>query len=638
MTFSELIDKWRDSQGAERANKDAFLVDLCHALGVEPPHPARDPDEDTYVFEYPVRLAKESGGHTVGFVDLYKKHHFLLEAKQGSEQGSSRLGTARRNTPAWNIAMRVAYGQALGYARTLDEPPPFLIVTDIGYCFDLYASFDGSGDYRPFPRATDSRFYLQSLETHAGLFRTIFTDPHALDPSKEAARVTRNIASHVARLARTLEETGHDSELVAKFLMRCLFTMFAEDVELLPDDSFRKGLERWYDDPRQFVPELEHLWKTMDAGGTLYGVGHVWKFNGGLFADCTALPLRDREIAVLLEAAEADWSEVEPAIFGTLLERALDPKERHRLGAHYTPRAYVERLVGPTIEEPLREEWDLVQAEVRNIIEKGKADDDRKAMVEARKPVYAFFDKLCNLRVLDPACGSGNFLFVALDLFKRLENEILDLLHDLGDEALFLQHGRMVTPEQFLGIEIKPWAKEIAELVLWIGWLQWQIRTRGWKTNPQEPILRDYHNIECRDAVLAYDTIEPLLDDDGTPVTRWDGETMKISPVTGEEIPDETARTPVYRYVNPRKAEWPEAEFIVGNPPFIGNKRMQTRTWRRVRRGTSDCLIRSLPRPQTSLMYWWYHAQNGAGRKQPQRFGLITTNSIGQPFQSKSVR
>jgi hypothetical protein len=145
--FPDFIARWSGSQAAERANKDAFLIDLCRTLGVEEPHPAVDPDTDTYVFEYPVRLARESGGHTVGYVDLYRKGHFLLEAKQGSEQGSTRLGTARRNTPAWNIAMRVAYGQALGYARTLDEPPPFLIVTDLGYCFDLYASFDGRPAY-----------------------------------------------------------------------------------------------------------------------------------------------------------------------------------------------------------------------------------------------------------------------------------------------------------------------------------------------------------------------------------------------------------------------------------------------------------------------------------------------------------
>jgi len=409
--------------------------------------------------------------------------------------------------------------------------------------------------------------------------------------------------------------------------MRCVFTMFAEDVTLLPKQTFADALQRWADDPRLFVAELGALWKTMNEGGALPFVGKIWQFNGGLFADPAVLALTQQQILLLGLAAQSNWAEVEPAIFGTLLERALEPKERHRLGAHYTPRAYVERLVKPTIEEPLRTEWELVQAEVRQII--AGAKDDRKAMVEARKPVYAFYDRLCDLRVLDPACGSGNFLFVALDVFKRLENEILDLLQALGDNAIFNQHGRPVTPEQFLGIEIKRWAKEITELVLWIGYLQWQIRTRGWTTNVPEPVLRDYHNIEHRDAVLAYDRVEPLLGDDGEPVTRWDGETMKVHPVTGKEVPDDTTRVPVMRYVNPRKAEWPKADFVVGNPPYIGTRRMRLT----LGDGYVEALTTAYPEvPENAdyVMYWWYRAAELARHSNIRRFDFITTNSIAQ--------
>jgi hypothetical protein len=406
--------------------------------------------------------------------------------------------------------------------------------------------------------------------------------------------------------------------------------MFAEDVDLLPKRTFGNMLQHWIDDPSTFVPELEAFWQTMNEGGVLPYVGKIWQFNGGLFLDSSALPLTKDQIILLGLAAERDWAEVDPAIFGTLLERALNPKERHRLGAHYTPRAYVERLVGPTIEEPLRAEWQLVQAEVRQIIASGKGDNDRKAMIEARKPVYAFYDRLCDIRVLDPACGSGNFLFVALDVFKRLENEILDLLHDLGDTAVFNQHGRPVTPEQFLGIEIKWWAKEITELVLWIGYLQWQIRTRGWTTNVPEPVLRDYRNIDYRDAVLAYDSVEPLLDKDGKPVTTWDGETMKADPITGEQVPDDTARVPEIRYLNPRRAEWPKAQFVVGNPPFVGNKKM--------RLVLGDGYVEALraahddvPETADYVMYWWNHAAHLLRRQDIRQFGFITTNSITQP-------
>jgi DNA-binding FrmR family transcriptional regulator len=640
VNVTTFVAKWKASGASERANKDSFLRDLCDVLGVAHPDPKTgDPDSDHYVFERDVALVHDGAKHTIGFIDLYKRGAFILEAKQGSEAESKKIGTARRATPAWNIVMQDAFGQALGYAATIEPPPPFIIITDIGYCFDLYAAFDGTRNYRKFPDALSSRISLDVLERDPAkveLLRAIFTDPHALDPSKRSARVTREIAGHIATLSRTLEEAGHAPEVVAKFLMRCLFTMFAEDVDLLPKGIFAQALnEQWIENPAAFPGELGDLWKTMNAGGSLFRAGKIWKFNGGLFADPVALPLTKEQLRVLAAAAGCNWSDVEPAIFGTLLERALSPKERHSLGAHYTPRAYVERLVKPTIEEPLRAEWDTVRAQVQKLIAESDPDANRKAVAEAQRLVGDFYDRLTTIRVLDPACGSGNFLYVALDLFKRIENEALDLLSNLGDSRpLFAPSGRVVTPEQFLGIEIKPWAKEITELVLWIGFLQWQIRTRGWKSHPTEPILRDYHNIECRDAVLAYDRKEPLLGDDGKPVTRWDGETMKLHPVTGEEVPDESAQVPVYRYVNPRKAEWPAAEFIVGNPPFVGGWRMRS--------AFGDGYVEALwstfpemPEKADFVMYWWEQAANRLRTSGLRRFGLITTNSITQVFQRR---
>ena len=638
MTFQEFIARWTDSSGAERANKDAFLAELCQVLGVDPPHPTTgDPERDTYVFEKDVVIPLEFGKKTIGRIDLYKQGFFILEAKQGSEALSKKLGTARRGTASWNVAMQDAYGQALGYARTLGTPPPFLIICDIGFCFDLYASFDGSGNYRKWPDALNSRVFIRTFEKHVTTFRAIWSDPHSLDQSKIAARVTREIAGHIASLARVLESAGHKPELVAQFLMRCLFTMFAEDIELLPERPFAKALqERWIGDPTLFKLEAEDLWKAMNEGGSLFGLGKILRFNGGLFADPSALALTKEQLVILALAAASDWRDVEPAIFGTLLERALDPKERHRLGAHFTPRAYVERLVRPTIEEPLRTEWEAARAEVRQIMSQAKSDDDQKAMVAARKPIYAFYDKLTQTHVLDPACGSGNFLYVTLDLFKRIENEILAQLHDLGDTAIFNLHGRSVTPEQFLGIEIKPWAKEITELVLWIGYLQWQVRNRGWMSHPPEPVLRDYHNIECRDAVLAYDRVEPAVDDDGNPITRWDGETTKKHPVTGEEVPDEAAQVPVMMYVNSRKAEWPQANYIIGNPPYLGDKGM--------REAFGDQYVESLrsayPEIGSSsdfVMYWWDTAALHVSQGSAMRSGLVTTNSIRQAFNRRVV-
>lgn len=623
MEVQQFIARWSASGASERANKDSYLKDLAEVLGVPHPEPCTgDRERDTYVFEADALVAHEGGAVSIGKMDLYKAGCFVLEAKQGSHAGALKIGTARRNTPSWSIAMQDAYGQALNYARTLPKPPPFLVIADIGYCFDLYACFDDSGIYRPYKDGQSARLFLADLPRHVATLQAIWTDPHSLDPARRKAKVTREIAGHIAELAAALEDRGHPPEVVAKFLMRALFTMFAEDVGLLREDLFTHALEqRWCKDPALFPREVEALWATMNTGGELFMAGRVLQFNGGLFSDPKALALDAAQLRTLHAAAKCSWADVEPAIFGTLLERALDDRERHALGAHYTPRAYVERLVRPTIEEPLRREWDDVRVEARLLAGNGKLD-------EARDAVGAFHRQLCTLRVLDPACGTGNFLYVALDTFKRVESEVLALLSELGDTQALL--GPRVSPAQFLGIEVKPWAREIAELVLWIGHLSWNARIYG-RAAAREPVLESFGNIECRDAVLAWDRIEPVVDDAGQPVTRWDGVTTKVHPVTGKDVPDEEKRTPVVRYVNPRVPAWPAADFVVGNPPYIGKGRMRT--------DLGDGYVEALRAAHTNVpdsadlvMYFWEHAAKLVSAKALVRFGFITTNSITQAF------
>ncbi|MDI1476743.1 DNA methyltransferase [Polyangium sp. y55x31] len=630
MDVRAFVEKWSASGASERANKDLFLAELCDVLGVPRPEPATgDPARDRYVFEKPIPMTQEGGKVTTKRADLYKHGCFLLEAKQAAAAGTKKIGKTQRGTDSWDLAMVDARGQALGYASALDEPPPFLIVCDIGYVFELYADFDGTRRWPAFPNAQHRRIYLRDLAKHVDTLRAVFTDPLSLDPSRRAERVTREVAAQLAELAKKLEAEKNPPEAVAKFLMRCIFTMFAEDVGLLPSRLFTEGLEHhWLTNPRVFPSAIEGLWTAMNEGTSFSYVGKLLRFNGGLFKQPTGLSLSKESLSLLLSAARRDWSEVDPAIFGTLLERALNPKERHELGAHYTPRAYVERLIRPTIEEPLREEWENVQTAARKLYQSGKEKD-------ARAAVRAYHAMLTRTRVLDPACGSGNFLHVTLDLFKRLESEVLALLHDLGErQELLHAEGIRVTPGQFLGIEVKPWAKEIAELVLWIGYLQWHFRAYGKLTPPPEPVLQDFRNIECRDAVLAWDREEPVRDAKGKPVTRWDGETMKTHPVTGEMVPDEKATVPVLRYVGPRQASWPAAEFVVGNPPFIGNWRMRSL----LGDGYVEALRAVHPDvPETSdfVMYWWERAANLVRENKIRRFGLITTNSIGQVMNRK---
>ena len=625
MNATDFLARWREAGPAERANKDSFLAELCDVLGVERPLPkTNDPEKDRYVFEKDVARSREDGT-SIGRIDLFRAGCFVLEAKQ--------VDAAKRGSPAWEQAMNDAHGQALGYARSLPVAPPFVVVCDIGHCIDLYASFDGSGAYRPFPDAFRKRLFLADLERHLPLLRALWDDPLALDPARQQSKITREVAAKLAILARELEGSGQDPRRVAEFLMRCLFTMFAEDVGLLPEKMFSKYLhEYWLPNPASFPGGVGALWRDMNEGRETVA-GKLLRFNGGLFADQQALALTRKQLELLAEAAQSNWAEVDPSIFGTLLERALSPEERHRLGAHYTPRAYVERLVKPTIEEPLRADWDLVRAEVRSLVEAGKVET-------AQQRVLDFHHKLCATRVLDPACGTGNFLYVTLDLFKRLEAEVLAQLQGLGYTQMGLELEKYrVTPEQFRGIEVKPWAKEIAELVLWIGYLQWQVKQPGGALTIPEPVLRDYDNIECRDAVLAWDGDPELArDEHGAPITRWDGTTMKKSPVTGEPIPDDSARIPFYTYNNPRPAEWPQADFIIGNPPFLGTKRMR----RTLGEGYVDCLRAAYGSEVESnadyVMFWWNKAGNLTLAGEVTRFGLVSTNSITQSFNRRVVR
>lgn len=648
--LTDFISRWTSSGAAERANYQLFLCELCDIIGVPRPEPAKaDSSENAYVFEHPVLFDDGFGHTTTKFIDLYRREVFILEAKQGSDkearedetglklQRKSRKGTAIRGTQGWDDAMLAARGQAELYAKALPASegwPPFLVVVDVGHSIELFADFTRSGKtYVAFPDALTHRIQLKNLAEEAirERLRLVWTDPLELDPSRKSAKVTREVAARLAELAKSLERSGHKPEKAASFLMRCLFTMFAEDVGLLPKASFTKLLEDRRGKLSTFPDMLASLWETMDKGGFSPILDmRLLRFNGQLFANSEALPITEAQLELLIEAAKADWSAVEPAIFGTLLERALDPIERHKLGAHYTPRAYVERLVLPTIIEPLREEWEASKAAAVTLAKSRKMED-------ARKEVQSFLTKLCSVTVLDPACGSGNFLYVTLEHLKRLEGEVRDVLRGLGrSQEVFEGVGFTIDPHQLLGIELNPRAAAIAELVLWIGYLQWHFRTFGARM-PAEPIIKAFHNIECRDAVLKYETKEHVIDENGQPVTRWDGRTTKKHPVTGEEVPDETARTPVFRYINPRVAEWPKADFVVGNPPFIGGWKMRSA----LGDGYVETLWQTYPHiPQKAdfVIYWWDKAAEMTRANRVRQFGFITTNSVTQIFQRRVLQ
>ena len=607
------IGRWSGRHGgAERANYALFLVELCDALNLPRPEPASaQRRHNDYVFERVLDRRARDGTLSHPRIDLYKRGCFILEAKQSRWTGAGKAlvgqielasGSEAQTTrgrrgaeKAWDVLMFHARRQAEDYVPSLPadhDRPPFLIVCDVGHCLELFANFRRAGaDYEQFPDRQGFRVYLEDLRDAAvrERLRLVWTDPSRLDPALHAARVTRAIATELADVSKALEARHHAPERVATFLMRCILTMFAEDVGLLPPACFKDLLGRCEADPSLFVPFVGQLWEAMDEGTFAFGIGaFVKKFNGRFFKERDVLDLQGLEIAKLRVAAEHVWRDVDPSIFGTLLEQALDPEERRRLGAHYTPRTFVERLVVATVIEPLRADWLAAITTAERLKAEGRVG-------EAQAAIAGFHARLCSTRVLDPACGTANFLYVALELMKRLQGEVLEAFASFGGQEALPNLGRHgIDPRQFFGLEINRRAAAIAELVLWIGHLQGQVSSRTGEWVP--PILKDYGTIGAEDALIR--AIE-----------------------------------------EPVRPRWPDAEFIVGNPPFLGGKDVRCR----LGAPYAEALRRAQPAVNESadlVMSWWDHAADLLVRPGSvlRRFGFVTTNSITQVFQRRVVQ
>jgi hypothetical protein len=623
------IERWSGREGGqERSNYSMFLRELCEVIDAPIPNPASATHAfNDYVFERVVERKRPDGSLERGRIDLYKRDCFILEAKQSRLKGPKRVvpeGQAdlfsgpksqSNHTDAIDHLMISARRQAEGYAQALPKDhtyPPFLLTCDVGRTIEVYADFSGHGrHYTQFPDARTFRIRLSDLSDASTRehLRRIWVEPLTLDPAVQTAKVTREIAGTLAEISKALEARGFAQGEVAVFLMRCLFTMFVEDVHLIRKDSFKEILSACVVRPDRFPHEMNDLWKHMDVGDYSPAVGEkMLRFNGKLFKKAQALPLLKAEIILLRSAAEADWRDLEPAIFGSLFEQALNGDERKRLGAHYTPRAHVERLVNATIIEPLTEDWIVAQASAERALRAGSKSN-------AVREVGDFLKQLSSIRVLDPACGTGNFLYVALRLMKQLEGEVLKQLQDLdGEEALGKYAGVSVKPDQFLGMEVNKRAIEIAELVLWIGYLQWHLRTRP--DRPAEPVLGNSDHILERNALLTWD---------GFPLVP----SRRVGTIKSKSI---------YYSADVRMPPWPDADFIVGNPPFIGGKDIRER----LGGDYAEALWHTYSHVNPSadyVMYWWDRAAEILTLKNTRlrRFGFVTTNSIAQVFQRRVV-
>jgi hypothetical protein len=573
MDVDEFIRRWSSAPISERAHYQTFITQLCGVLGV--PAPDQEAVGDlNYAFERPVRWMHEDGGSHVGYIDCYRRDCYVLEAKQSNKRGAGGAldpqaqlalvgGRGRRPRPPTDYALdkllRHAKRQAEGYAKALDEWPPFLVIVDVGRSIELWSDFARQGKaYAPFPDRARYRINLDQLKDAdtRRMLAMVWTDPLGLDPSTKVAEVTTDIARRLARLVRSIRSRtpngpGGSVDAVTRvawasrtgrFLMQCIFAMFADSVKLIEDRGFLTFLESYRGKADQFHKGAADFFLQMDRGGHFAAIQQDLKrFNGGLFRQVAAVPVTEDELEALIAAARRDWGSVEPAIFGTLLEQALDPAERAELGAHYTPRAYVERLVEPTIMEPLRADWEAAEAHAIGLFMMGDAEG-------ARRAVKAFHRELCRVRVLDPACGTGNFLYVAMRMMKELEGEVLAVLSDMGQAQDNLDlDGHTVSPEQFHGLEKNAQAAWIAEMVMWIGYLQWHFRTFG-QAKPSEPILRNFERIVTADALLQADRTELVRDGAGRTVhqRRTGAKPTALFGASDDE-------REVVRYVNPRQ-------------------------------------------------------------------------------------
>jgi len=489
MQPQDFIRKWGPGGPAfalsERAGAQAHFIDLCRVLGVAEPG-----DADNTCFERGVTRT----GAGQGFADVWLRNHFGWEYKAPGKK----LDGALR--------------QLMMYALPLDNPP-LLVVSD-RLRIEIHSHFTGMPSERHVVLLED---IVRPDVQHT--LRALWQEPERFKPKRSNRQITEDAASAFADTAKRLRDAGVAADTVSHFLTQCVFCFFAEDVGLLPARLFERlvGLQAT---PERLRAQMQQLLEAMRGGG-LFGVDDIPWFNGGLFQTVAVPPLTSADVAALKAASSLNWSAIDATIFGTLFERGLDPAKRSQLGANFTDAATIGRLIEPVLNRPLRAEWAVCKTLIETALAKSQRHGD-KAYRDAQAAFTGFIEKLKAYRVLDPACGSGNFLYLALKALKDIEHQV-----NLEAEALGLQRQYDVTgPHNVLGIELNEYAAELARVTVWIGELQWRIqRGYGFKLNP---VLEPLDHIETRDAVLGADG---------------------------------------------REAIWPVADVVVGNPPFVGVSR-----------------------------------------------------------------
>ena len=540
ITPEAFVAKWSRSELKERSACQEHFIDLCHLVGHPTPAEA-DPLGESYCFE---RFAEKFDGSD-GFADVWKRGAFAIEYKGKRKD----LGAA--------------YEQLLRYREDL-ENPPLLAVCDTDRLV-IHTNFTN----------TAKQTYELDLHNLAepeslALLDALFKAPDKLKPGTTVAFVSEQAARQVAAVAHRLEARGYGAMEAAQFLMKLIFALFAEDADLLPEKLVEGILDQARRKPSLARPLLEKLFAAMrDGDEGLAFTQEIAHFNGGLFEDPSALDLEAADLEVLQAAARLDWSSVDPAIFGNLYEYGLGAESRAKRGVHYTRREDILHLIEPVLLRPWRDRWTTLRNAVAAALDgkpKGKALEALKQRIEA------FRESLGQIQILDPACGSGNFLVVALQCILDLELEVVRFQAERF-------HGRPLSfhasPQQLHGIELLAFPHALASVVVWIGHLQW-LRQHGYRIQ-ERPILKK---------------LRPILH----------GDSLEL--------------------------EWPAVDAIIGNPPFIGGKRLRS--------ALGDAAVDALfgawdgrvPREADYVCYWFEKAREALVTGKAKRVGLLATNGI----------
>ncbi len=550
--------RWKNYQGNEIQHFQAHFNEICEIVGHENPHD----DLNNHDLEFNQRVRTATGAQ--GEADVFLRDHFIMEYKKPG------------------LDLDAAYNQNLRYRDGLGNPP-LLIVADFE-TIHIHTNFTGTVSDTYTITLDDLRDIEQSATRKSALgvvsasplsvyqvLRYCFNEPGNLKPTHTPDQLTRAAAEVFRKISDELQRYNPNKDAeIARFLSQLLFCMFASDIGLLKRQLMTEYTEEVGDSPAEVFPaRLDQLFDWMNEGNRIASPP-IKRFNGGLFdGSKNDLEIVTSIMPLVRQADALNWSQIEPAIFGTLFERIYNPEKRAQHGRHYTSRADIETLIEPVVMTPLRRDWENVKSSI-------KAADADLATVTTQD----FLDRLGKIRILDPACGSGNFLYVALNLLHGLERGVIRWALDFGIDPPEAR----VHPRQLLGIEIDEYAHQLASVVVWIGHLQNGARVGN--IEDRDPILDPLDNIDCRDAII----------DDSGP--------------------------------EPRPADWPEVDFIVGNPPFLGNKRMREEMGDEIVERIYGVWGDNVPNGADLCAYWFEKSRIQIAEGNAKRAGLLATQAI----------